>query len=104
MTATTYATLTRKAARIAQDDQNEAFLASRGIVVDDPLYRLTTRQRMAVQLLAAGDGVSESAARMGITSGTFRSLLNDAFAAMGLDGDWPSNCARAGFLLGRRAG
>lgn len=95
---------TRKATRIAQDDQNEAYLVSRGIVVDDPLSRITVRQRMAVHLLAAGEPMEDCAARMGIRPVSFRALLVEAFAAMELSGDWASNCCRAGFLVGRRAG
>lgn len=95
---------TRKVARIAQDDQNESFLLSRGIVIDDPLSRLTTRQRMAVHLLAAGAPMDDCATRMGILPVSYRALLVDAFAAMGLVGDWASNCSRAGFFVGRRAG
>lgn len=93
---------TRKATRIAQDDQNESFLASRGITPDDPLYRLTARQRMAVQLLATGEPTAQSAERMGILLVSYKELLREAFAAMGLDGDWSAKCARAGFLVGRR--
>jgi hypothetical protein len=94
-------TESRKATRIAQDDQNEAFLSLRGIVVDDPLFRLTSRQRMAVQLLAAGESMADGAARMGILPISFKELLKDAFAAMNLDGDWASKCARAGWIVGR---